>query len=272
MRGDDRPSAATVEAARAGGGPARDQLIADCLPLVYNVVGRALDGQADADADDAVEETLARAAFGLDGLLDTAAFRPWLLALAVQQIRDRWHARQQRPVFAPGPPPGPGLIGSAADFVDLTVLLLGLSGQQAEVAEATRWIEHEDRDVLSLWWLEAVGEVTRAELAAGCGITPQHATVRVQRMKARLGAARTVVRALNAAPRCADLTILTTAWNGRPSPLWRKRIARHTRECPVCEREWSGVLPVEALLDGIGLVPPPAGFSPAPRSQASASR
>ncbi|WP_240677157.1 hypothetical protein [Actinacidiphila soli] len=146
--------------------------------------------------------------------------------------------------------------------MDLTILRLGLSGQCAEVAVATRWLEPEDRDVLSLWWLEAAGELSRSELAAGRGVTPQHAAVRVQRMKARLDAARSVVRALAATSRCGALAALLSPWNGVPSALWRKRIARRTRECLLCARQWEGMIPAEGLLAGLGLVPPPMGYAP----------
>src|SRR6266568_3772912 len=43
------------------------------------------------------------------------------------------------------------------DFVELTIVRLGLSGQRREVAEATRWLDDDDRELLALWWLEAGG-------------------------------------------------------------------------------------------------------------------
>ncbi|MDH6574402.1 hypothetical protein P3T29_000017 [Kitasatospora sp. MAP5-34] len=47
-----------VAAARAGDEEARDRLIAGYLPLVYNVVGRAMNGRP--DVDDVVQETMIR--------------------------------------------------------------------------------------------------------------------------------------------------------------------------------------------------------------------
>ena len=45
----------------------------------------------------------------------------------------------------------------APDFADQTIERLGLSGQRLETAEATRWLDDEDRPVLALWWQEAAG-------------------------------------------------------------------------------------------------------------------
>jgi hypothetical protein len=145
-----------------------------------------------------------------------------------------------------------------SDFVDLTIARLSLSGERREVAEATAWLDAEDRRLLSLWWLETAGELTRAELAAALRLSQPHAAVRVQRMKAQLSAARGVVRALSRTQRCPQLAETLEPWDGRPSALWRKRIARHARHCEHCGTVSSRLVPAEALLAGIGMVPPPA--------------
>ncbi|HEY9367675.1 sigma-70 family RNA polymerase sigma factor [Streptomyces sp.] len=252
MHSDERRAQELVDAARTGDPRAREALAAAYLPLVYNIVGRALDGHA--DVDDVVQETMVRALDGLDGVRDPARFRSWLVAIAMNQIRRRWRTRQQHPLtgldtIAETPDP-------AGDFVDLTILRLGLSGQRREVAEATRWLDADDRDVLALWWLEAAGELDRAELAEALGVTPQHAAVRVRRMKEALETGRGIVRALAGEPRCPALADTVATWDGHPSPLWRKRIARHLRECGVCSGAWSGLVPAEGLLVGLGLVAP----------------
>ncbi|MFC7975771.1 sigma-70 family RNA polymerase sigma factor [Streptomyces cinereoruber] len=255
MHSDERRTTALVEAARAGDVHARDELVRAYLPLVHNVVGRALDGHA--DTDDIVQETMVRALDGLSGLRDPARFRSWLVAIAMNGIRRRWHERRQAPV--PGLDQAADLADPAGDFTELTILRLGLSGQRRDVARATRWLDGDDRELLALWWLEAAGELTRAELAEGLGVPPQHAAVRVQRMKERLETGRAVVRALDALPPCPELTEILAPWDGRPSPLWRKRIARHLRACDACTSRATGrggLAPVEGLLVGIGLVPP----------------
>ncbi|MGW0659047.1 sigma-70 family RNA polymerase sigma factor [Streptodolium elevatio] len=272
MRAQIPDVTALAAAARAGDIEARDALITACLPLVYNVVGRALDGHA--DVDDVVQETLLRVVDGLGDLRDPARFRSWLVAIAMNQVRDRAAAREKQAVAdldAAREVPDPH-----ADFVGVTILRLGLSGQRREVAEATRWLDEDDRSLLALWWLEAAGDLTRAELAESLGLSAQHAAVRVQRMKAQLEIARGVVRALAADPRCAELEDVLTAWDGKPSGLWRKRIARHVRECDTCAAYGKGLVPAERLLAGVPLVVPmPYGHAAAgdapPLDPASAS-
>lgn len=248
---DGRQWRSTIAAAQAGDRRALDELVAGWLPLVYNIVGRALNGHA--DVDDVVQETMLRAVDNLGSLRDPDSFRSWLVAIAMRQIRDRARRRTSEP-----PADGSGV--QAADFAELTVLRLQLEGQRREVAEAVRWLDDEDRQLLSLWWLEVAGELTRRELASAVGISRQHAAVRVQRMKERLEAARGIVRALDSA--CPDLGPVTTRWDGRPDSVWRKRLARHVRGCAYCsDRPSEAVVPAERLLVGIALVPVPVAFA-----------
>ncbi|KOG10936.1 sigma-70 family RNA polymerase sigma factor [Streptomyces viridochromogenes] len=240
----------TIAAAQAGDRQALDELVEGWLPLVYNVVGRALNGHA--DVDDVVQETMLRAVDNLGSLRDPDSFRSWLVAIAMRQIRDRARRRQTAQLDE-------SAAREATDFAELTVLRLQLEGQRREVAEAVRWLDDEDRQLLSLWWLEVAGELTRRELAAAAGISRQHAAVRVQRVKERLETARGIVRALDGA--CPGLRELAARWNGRPDSVWRKRLARHIRGCGYCGDTREAVVPAERLLVGIALVPIPVGFT-----------
>jgi RNA polymerase sigma factor (sigma-70 family) len=244
-----------VAAARAGDERALDLLVAECLPLVYNIVGRALAGHD--DVDDVVQETLLRVVRGLGELRDPAVFRSWLVAIAVRQVRDREQARKtswhhQTALDAAELIPDP-----ASDFASVTILRLGLTDQRREIAEATRWLDGDDRTLLALWWLEETGDIGRTELAEALGLPRQHAAVKVQRMKEQLEISRTVVRALGAAEACAQLRELTAGWDGVPSPLWRKRYARHVRGCAVCAQDGAVLLPMDRLLSGLPLLPVP---------------
>ncbi|WP_052771548.1 RNA polymerase sigma factor, partial [Streptomyces scabiei] len=261
MRSQDareRTDVAVVMAARAGDRQAAERLVRDCLPLVYNIVGRALNGHG--DVDDVVQETMMRVLDGLPGLERPDRFRSWLVAITVRQIRDRW--RKARPWLTAEPLEATTHEADPqADFADLVVLRLALSGQRREAVEATRWLEDEEREVLALWWMESAGELTRGELSAACGLAPQHAAVRVQRVKERLETARTVVRAVTASPRCTDLAAALAPWDGQPSGLWRKRLARHVRDCPHCLSNSSDLIPAERLLAGLALAPVPVGLA-----------
>jgi RNA polymerase sigma factor (sigma-70 family) len=253
MHAGDEPEVAMVVAARDGRAGAVDALVAGYLPLVYNIVGRALGGHA--DVDDVVQETMLHALHGLPDLREPASFRSWLVVIAMRQVRNRYRAEQRIADQLPADVADPG-----ADFVDLTIARLHLADERRDLSEATRWLSEDDRHLLSLWWLEAGGRLSRTEVAAGVGLSPQHTAVRVQRMKAQLDASRAVVRALRVTPRCADLARILTDWDGKPNPLWRKRLARHTRECTRCQPCWHDLAPADRLLAGLPLVPPATGI------------
>ena len=253
------PDAALVSAAQRSGTHALDALVAASLPLVYNIVGRALRGHA--DVDDVVQETLVRVVRHLPDLRDPGAYRPWLVAITIRQVRD-WELHRRttpaRPVAVEAmrevPDPGP-------DFADLTIAKLGLTDQRREVAEATRWLDADDQELIALWWLEEAGELERSDLAGALGLSPNHAGVRIHRMKEQIQTARTVVRALRARPGCTALRAAATSWDGVPDSLWRKRLARHVRECGVCARTTGDLVPIDRLLAGVSMLPVPAAMA-----------
>ena len=250
--------AGTVLAAREGDPQALDALVAASLPLVYNIVGRALNGHP--DVDDVVQETLLRVVRGLGELRQPESFRSWLVAIAVRQVHDREREQRSSHTHHADLDAAEQIPDPASDFAGLTILRLGLTDQRRELAEATRWLDEDDRALLALWWLEETGELQRAELADALGLSGRHAAVRVQRMKEQLETARTIVRALQlqAERPCAELGELTRAWDGVPSPLWRKRLARHIRGCGACGERGGMLYPMGQLLGGLPLLAPPA--------------
>ncbi|WP_173074030.1 sigma-70 family RNA polymerase sigma factor [Phytohabitans rumicis] len=250
-----RDIAELVARAQAGDRRALDDLIAGHLPVLYNVIGRGLNGHA--DVDDVVQETMLQVFRALPKLQEPERFRSWVVTIAYRQVQHH-HRRQKRTLLGrhdPAEVADPG-----ADFADRTVTELMLTGQRREVAEAARWLEPADRDLLSLWWQEAAGQLTRAELATALDVNPQHAAVRLQRMKAQLDVARMIVRALREVPMCGQLATAVRGWDGRPRPLWRKRLNRHVRGCDQCRGQQNGLIPPEKLLAGIGLVAMPAAL------------
>ncbi|MEU6401516.1 sigma-70 family RNA polymerase sigma factor [Streptomyces sp. NPDC046985] len=259
VRTDAFPDRRTVEAARDGDAGAVERLTAGALPLVYNVVGRA--AESDLDVDDIVQDTMVAVIRALPDLRDTAKFRSWLVAIAVRQLTDaRRRARSGRLTtlehaderHAPEP-----------DFATLFLLRQSLSAEQRQVAAATAWLDPSYRDLLSLWWLEACGRLSRKDVAAAVHLSAAHLAVQVQRMKTQLDVARTVVRALSRAPRCAELTELAGAGDPTPSPLLRKRIARHLRACEPCGHPAGRLVSPERLLAGLPLLVPGRAGDPA---------
>lgn len=249
----------TVLAAREGDPRALDELVAASLPLVYNIVGRALDGHP--DVDDVVQETLLRVVRSLGELRQPEAYRSWLVAIAIRQVHDREREQHSSRSHRADLETAEQIADPGSDFASLTVLRLGLTDQRRELAEATRWLDRDDRALLALWWLEQSGQLQRAELAEALGLSGRHAAVRVQRMKEQLDAARGIVRALRSERHCAELGELTRVWDGEPSPLWRKRLARHLRGCGVCGRRDRALVPMGQLLGGLPLLLPPAAIT-----------
>ncbi|WP_433203144.1 sigma-70 family RNA polymerase sigma factor [Dactylosporangium sp. CS-047395] len=246
-----RDTTSLVVAAQRGDEGALEELVAAHLPLVANVIGRALHRHA--DADDLVQETMIQVVRGLPGLREPARFRSWVVAIAYRQIQmHRRGANRRHPPAREVPEelPDPG-----GEFEERSLTGLMLTGQRRELAEATRWLDDADRHLLALWWQEATGELTRAELAAALKLKPTHAAVRIQRMRAQLDSARGLVRALHAVPRCPGLGEVVKAWDGTADALWRKRITRHVRACGRCSALAGDLLAPEKLLPGIAALP-----------------
>ncbi|MFI6449742.1 RNA polymerase sigma factor [Kitasatospora sp. NPDC050543] len=255
MSPDRVTTAADVAAAQAGDEAALDRITAAFLPLVYKLIGRELDGHA--DVDDVVQETMVRVVDRLDTLRDPSSFQSWLVAVAKNEVRRRWSRWQQQattPVRPDDRVPDPD-----ADFVEVTILRLCLLDARREFAEATRWLDHEDRYLLDLWQRENNGELTRPDVARALQISIYHVGVRIHRLKARLTTGRAVVRALAAQPGCLDLAAATADRDGASTPLWRKRIARHIRSCDCCCGHQGDLMPVELLLvdAALGSTAPP---------------
>ncbi|MGW7450384.1 sigma-70 family RNA polymerase sigma factor [Streptomyces sp. NPDC054787] len=221
-----------VVAAQTGDDRAREELIAAYLPLLYNIVGRALSGHA--DVDDVVQETLLRVVRDLPALRAPESFRSWLVSIALRQITDHRARRRALTDRTTVIDEALRIPDADAEVEDVTILRLHVSDERRQVVEAARWLDPDHRVLLSLWWQECAGSLSRDEVAAAMGLTVAHAGVRVQRMREQLELSRTITAALGADPRCPQLDETVARWDGRRSSVWRKRIARHTRGCAVC--------------------------------------
>jgi RNA polymerase sigma factor (sigma-70 family) len=261
MRATHTNDTALIVAARSGDRRALDKLVTGYLPLVYTIVRRALGGHP--DVDDVVQEIMLRAVRQLRRLRDAESFRPWLASIAMRHVSTHLHRRTAAGRRTVALDEAADLPDEYADVEGLTLLRVELSSQRRQVVRATQWLDPDDRTLLALWWLETAGQLTRGELAGALDVSIAHAAVRVQRMRNQLDLSRTVVAALEARPRCPDLAAAVAEWDGWPSPLWRKRIARHTRSCNVCGRTSEGMVAAERLLVGLALLPVPMAVTAA---------
>ncbi|WOI62038.1 sigma-70 family RNA polymerase sigma factor [Streptomyces fradiae] len=254
----DADHAKLVVAAQAGDDRAREQLIAAYLPLLYNIVGRALSGHA--DVDDVVQETLLRAVRDLPALRAPESFRSWLVSITLRQINTHWHRQRVLADRTTVIDEALRVPNAGAALEDAAILRLYLSGERRQVAEAGRWLDPDHRMLLSLWWQECAGLLSRQDIAEATGLSVAHTGVRLQRMREQLDLSRTVVAALATDPRCPRLDETVAGWDGSRTSVWRKRIARHTRDCPVCTAATTRRVPAESLLLGVAPLAVPAAL------------
>ncbi|MFE6222833.1 CAP domain-containing protein [Streptomyces sp. NPDC057854] len=184
-----------IQAARYGDPWACDQVLGAHRPLVHALVSRALVFRPSVAADPVVRDTLRRAHGTLHTLPHPGAFRPWLLALAVDTT-----------------------LGHASASLD----------------EAGGWLDVQDALLAALGSLEDEGLLARYETAAALQWTPDDTAPRMATARTRLDAARSVGAALARRPRCPRLRELTAGWDGRPGAGWRDHLAAHTTTCAAC--------------------------------------
>ncbi len=254
----DAEHAELVVAAQAGDDRAREKLIAAYLPLLYNIVGRALSGHA--DVDDVVQETLLRVVRDLPALRAPESFRSWLVSITLRQINTHWH--RQRTLDERTTVVDEALLipNGGGALEDVTILRLHMSDERRHAAEAGRWLDPDHRVLLSLWWQECAGLLSRQDIADAMGLSVAHAGVRLQRMREQLEQSRTIVSALVADPRCPRLSETVVGWDGLRTSVWRKRIARHTRDCPICTVPTTERVPAELLLLSLAPLAVPAAL------------
>jgi RNA polymerase sigma factor (sigma-70 family) len=250
-----------VVAAQAGDEKAREELITACLPLVYNLVGRALPVRA--DVDDVVQETVLRVLRDLPALRTPESFQSWVAAIAIRQSRAHQQRRRVASERTMAIDEAPELLAAGVDVEDAAILRLHVAAQRRQIVGATDWLDPDDRRVLALWWQETAGLMSRSEVAAALQVSVAHAGVRLQRMREQLGLSRTIVAALGPQPRCPTLEVVVARWDGRPTPLWRKRIGRHVRDCVRCDSTTENQMPAESLLATFALLPVPVSLTAA---------
>jgi len=198
------------------------------------------------EAADAVQDTFVLAAQRLAQLNDPERLRPWLYAVArsvaLRRVRARKRVVLDEVEDMADTDPGPHRAAEQEALRDL-------------VWTAAAGLSERDRALLDLHVRQGL---EGAELGEAMGVSTNHAYVLLTRLRDQversLGAL--LIARLGRAD-CVELDALLSDWDGRFSPLMRKRVARHVDACDVCtERRRVAVSPF-ALLAAVPLLPAP---------------
>ncbi len=181
------------------------------------------------DAADATAEVFLSAASHLDGLRDPDRLRPWLYAIARNEIYRRSRRRGRE-------------VAMSEQLDDLVEPADGSEGTPAAdpervarfLREAAAGLDERDRLVMEL---TLAGGIDGRELAEALGVDVGTAHQAAHRMRERLGrSAGALLVARQGRGDCDELAKLLDRWDGTFSVLWRKRVARHVDQCETCER------------------------------------
>jgi RNA polymerase sigma factor (sigma-70 family) len=200
------------------------------------------------EAADATQDAFLVAAERLGQLRDPERLRPWLYAVARSQALRRVRARsrvapEEEMTELPDPVGGPEQAAERSDLREL-------------VWNAAAGLSVRDRALLDLHLRHGL---EGAELGQAMGVEPGHAYVLLSRLRDQversLGA---LLVARLGRDDCPDLAAILSGWDGRFTPLIRKRVARHVDACDTCgERRRTAASPL-ALLAAVPPMPAPA--------------
>lgn len=231
-------------------------------------------------AADVTAEVFLTAAERLGQLRDPEKLKPWLYAIARNEVyRRSRHRRREVPLSALGAAAGnlaadeDAFADSGADFEDLAAVDdfavadpfgslsnepadsvgPGAGAQPEELAallqDAAAGLDDRDRMVLELHLAQGLDG---QDLADALGVKRDHGYQLVHRMKERLEAATSALLiARSGRSTCDGLDEVADRWDGEFNVLWRKRFARHINQCERCSSMRSRVS--KAVLSGTAL-------------------
>lgn len=199
------------------------------------------------EAADAVQDTFVLVVKRLGQLRDPDRLRPWLYAVARGVASRRLRARRRVVLDEVGEDladsaPGPDRAAEREALRDL-------------VWSAAAGLSERDRVLLDLHVRQGLDG---AELGTAMGVPTSHAHVLLTRLRDQversLGAL--LIARLGRAD-CTGLDGLLAGWDGKFSPLLRKRVARHVDSCAVCGDRRRIMVSPFALLATVPLVVAP---------------
>ncbi|SCG39176.1 RNA polymerase sigma factor [Micromonospora halophytica] len=175
-------------------------------------------------AADAVHDAFLTAGQRIGQLREPARLRPWLYAIVrnecLRQLRDR---SRSLPLEEAGEP--------VADIADPAT---GVNAAQVRhlVHAAADALNPGDREVVHL---AIRHDLSSADIGAALGVPANHAHARLSRARSQLERALgALLVARTGARDCPALAGLIDGWQGRLTPILRKRVSRHIESCVVC--------------------------------------
>jgi RNA polymerase sigma factor (sigma-70 family) len=200
------------------------------------------------EAADAVQDVFVLAAQRLGQLRDPAKLRPWLYSVARSTALRRIRGRAR---LAPE--------SEVVDMADTTTDDPEQAAEQSALRDlvwnAAAGLSDRDRALLDLHLRQGLDG---AELGEAMGVSANNAYVMLTRLRTQversLGAL--LVAKLGRAD-CPELDELLREWDGRFSPLIRKRVARHVDNCELCGAKRRTVVSPLALLSAVPVLPAP---------------
>lgn len=177
-------------------------------------------------AADVVHDTVLIVNSRISQLRDDGKFRAWVYAIARNEVRAKARARS-RAVPTDDIPEAMSDPDFAGDFDRRELARV--------VDEAAAGLTDRELEVFHLFARQGLsGE----EIATALDVSLANAHKLVQRVRERISrSAGALLVARQGSRDCAELAEVLTDWDGKFSPLWRKRIARHVDECAECEKK-----------------------------------
>lgn len=241
--------AALVEAARSGDDTAWAAIYDRYADKLHDHCHRILRDRH--EAGDALHDAFLAASRNLHQLRDPTRLRPWLYSICRHTSLRRLKARDRVDLTD-----APDDMSPAAD-ADLD---RGVRAQELSelVWAAAAGLNGRDQALLDLHLRQGL---EGQDLADAMGTSLSNSYVMLSRMRDQversLGA---LLIARMGREDCQELDALLDGWDGRFSPLLRKRVARHVDGCDTCNEKRRTVASPLALLAAAPLVPAPAAL------------
>ena len=176
------------------------------------------------EAADAVHDVILRSSQRLDQLRDPSRLRPWLFAIARNEVMTRTRQRAKRDDRE--------VPDMAADLPDHDQGLVR-DELQTLVWEAADALQPRDRELLELSMQGLEGE----ELAEALGVKTSHVHVLTSRMRDRMEkAVGSLLVARLGRDDCEKLEQLLSDWDGKFTIEVRSKVTRHIESCDTCTK------------------------------------